>query len=303
MPVTFGLLLELMTSRYMKRYSFFLVPLLMIICCSDITIHDRYDFSKPSEIVELPPELLEVSGISHISDDLIACVMDEDAVIFFFDIAQKKITSTFRFGPKGDYEDLVVTDDYVFVLKSDGNLFRVNMKQGTDNRQEFNTGLSANYDTEGLCYDKNNNRLLIACKSGGGKKGKGDKVIYAFDLKTESLSNEPVIIFSKDEIDKFITKHSKELPQSIVSLKNEKKMDHLLSPSGIAIHPKTEQLYVLSSRSGLLLVSDLQGKILNMVSLPKDIFNQPEGITFTPEAKLYISNEGKKNPATIVGFN
>lgn len=288
----------------MKHYMLLLIPLFALLCCSDITIHDKYDFSKPSEITDLPPELLEVSGISYVKDNLISCVMDEDAVIFFYDLNKKQITNTYRFGSKGDYEDLVVAGDFVYVLKSDGNIFQVDMKGEEGNRKEFNTGLAANVDTEGLCYDKMNNRLLIACKSGGAKKGKGsEKFIYAFDLKSEALLPEPVITFSKDDINKFISDHSGELPKSITALKNEDKMDQLLSPSGIAIHPKTQELYVISSRSGLLLVSDMNGKVLNMVTLHKDLFQQPEGITFTPEAKLYISNEGKKNPATIVGFD
>lgn len=291
----------------MKRSVFYLTPLLAVLCCSDITIHDGYDLSKPSDITELPQELLEVSGVSHVSENLVACVMDEDAVIFFFDLKNKKIISTYRFGQPGDYEDIVVDGDMVYVLKSDGNIYKVNMKSADGDRTEYFTGLSAKFDTEGLCLDKENNRLLIACKGsakkGDTEKGNGEKFIYAFDLVTNKLSEQPVIAFKKAEIDKFISTHEKDLPKDIVSLKNEEKMDQLLSPSGIAIHPKTQQLYVLSSKSGLLLVSDLEGKILNMVTLKKDLFSQPEGITFTPEAKLYISNEGKKNPATIVGFN
>jgi uncharacterized protein YjiK len=116
------------------------------------------------------------------------------------------------------------------------------------------------------------------------------------------MIDKPVITFTQGEIESFISKHQNELPKSIKALGKEEKMDKLLSPSAIAIHPKTRQLYVLSATSNLLLVADLNGKIINMVSLDKELFKQPEGITFTPDAKLYISNEGKKNPANIIGF-
>jgi DNA-binding beta-propeller fold protein YncE len=301
MPSGFGLLIEIITTQYMKPHLFFVLPLCLTFCSSDITIHDKYNFGKPAEVVELPVELTEVSGISYVSGNMIACVEDEDAIIYFFDLSTKKIIEQFRFGQQGDYEDLVVSGTDVYVLKSNGTVIHVNIKNESD-REEYQTGLPSQYDSEGLCLDKQNNRLLIACKSGTGKKGGGDRYIYAFDLESKKISETPVIAFSGKEIDTFINAHEKDLPKSITSLRKEEKMDQLLSPSGIAIHPRTSELYVLSARSKILLVSDLKGKIMNIVSLDKQLFNQPEGITFTPEAKLYISNEGKKEPANIIGF-
>ena len=48
---------------------------------------------------------------------------------------------------------------------------------------------------------------------------------------------------------------------------------------------------------------NLEGKILNEFSLNYSHFSQPEGIMFTQNGDLYISNEGKTSKATILKFN
>ncbi|MEH6408144.1 MAG: hypothetical protein V7767_12765, partial [Leeuwenhoekiella sp.] len=49
-----------------------------------------------------------------------------------------------------------------------------------------------------------------------------------------------------------------------------------------------------------LLVLDKNGKPKHVYKLDHDDFNQPEGLTFSPSGKLYISNEGHKDPGNIL---
>jgi hypothetical protein len=126
----------------MKPNLLLLFPLCLSFCSSDITVHDKYDFSKPSEVVDLPMELMEVSGISYVSENVLACVEDEDAVIYYYDLNKKKIIDQFRFGQAGDYEDLVVSGKRIYVLKSDGDIFSVLKDEQAVDREEIKTGLS-----------------------------------------------------------------------------------------------------------------------------------------------------------------
>ena len=62
-------------------------------------------------------------------------------------------------------------------------------------------------------------------------------------------------------------------------------------PSGIAIHPITKELYIISSVNKALVVAGQDGKIKDAYQLDPAVFKQPEGITFTPWGDLLISNE------------
>ena len=64
-------------------------------------------------------------------------------------------------------------------------------------------------------------------------------------------------------------------------------------PSGIAIHPKTREIYIISSVGKLLVILDKKGNLKYFEKLNADIFKQPEGICFEQDGTLYISSEGK----------
>ena len=83
----------------------------------------------------------------------------------------------------------------------------------------------------------------------------------------------------------------------------KKKPDIKLKISAICIHPISDRLYVLSGAERLLLVFDMNGNIEYLERLDKDLFTQPEGITFMKNGDMFISNEGRNAEATLIRFN
>ena len=77
-----------------------------------------------------------------------------------------------------------------------------------------------------------------------------------------------------------------------------------LKPSAAAINPVTQDVWILASSNQLLIVTDRKGNIKEVCTLDPVIFNQPEGITFTPWGDLLISNEAgdKYGNATLLIF-
>jgi uncharacterized protein YjiK len=72
--------------------------------------------------------------------------------------------------------------------------------------------------------------------------------------------------------------------------------------SGIAIHPKTNDIYVLAASTNSLLILNQSGRIIGLHKLSNKIFEQPEGITFDDECNLFIASEGIKKKAKIFKF-
>ena len=62
-------------------------------------------------------------------------------------------------------------------------------------------------------------------------------------------------------------------------------------PSAAAIHPLTGELYIISAVNKMLIVCDRKGRTQSTYNLPVQYFKQPEGIAFSPQGTLYISNE------------
>jgi len=256
-----------------------------------------YNLSEPDKTMVLPMVLKEVSGITLIDSASVACVQDENGILFIVDMASNKITSQVPFYSNGDYEGITSAENAIYVLRSDGVLFQI-LHQGSAGslKKIFSVGIPP-LDNEGLCYDKKNNRLLIVSKNNPGKnsENKGKHPVYGFDLHSEILLGAPVLEFDLTTIKKFASDNH------IQASAGEGKIG--FNPSAMGIHPVTYKLYVLSASEKALFVFNMNGTIEYIAKLDPIIFNMPEGIAFYANGDMLISNEGLINPPTILRFN
>ena len=270
------------------------------------TYNFPYDLKNPSEKFKVPGELKEISGIDRYKKTKLVCVQDEKGIIYEYDIKKGELKKSVDFGKKGDYEGVANVNDTIYVLESNGNIFQViDLNSENQRTQEFNTPLNKDNDTEGLCFDSKNNRLLIACKKKAGAGIKNARAIYAFDLKTKQLNESPVYLIDLDEVKSYIAKSDpgKFLSEELKDLSDPKKGDVAFQPSELAIHPISGDIYVIATVGKMLIVLNPAGKIMCMKELDPDLFKQPEGITFMDDGTMLISDEGRGGHGNILKFN
>lgn len=244
---------------------------------ADVTIVNQWD---------LPAVLLEISGLSSIDDNRFACVQDEQGTIFIYNTGTKKIEKEIPFAGVGDYEGIAVVGETIYVVTADGKIYEVkNYKSGKPGVTNYRTHLTAKQNIEGLAYDPKNNRLLASIKDQE-TNGADYKGIYSFDLATKTMAKEPV--------------YKIDLSDPLLANGKKKKSGNTIQPSEILVHPVTNEILVLDGPGGRLVVLDANGKIKKLHQLAGKAFSQPEGMTFAPGGKFYISNEGKKEPGNIL---
>ena len=286
------------------------IAILILTACNTGQIKTQriagYNIKSPDATVIMPDVLHEISGITFIDSSTLVCIQDERGILFFFDIVKNEISRQKEFYTKGDYEGIARSGDTIYVLRSDGVLYEIaDFKSDDIIVNPFKTEIPSK-DNEGLCYDGESNRLLIACKenTGKGDLSKDNRYIFGFDMISKSLMLEPAFTFDIDGLKDFAKIYNIDLP-----LKNSKKglavePDLKFRASGIAIHPVTGRLYLLSAEDHLLFIFDRSGSVQHMIRLNQVMFNQPEGITFLENGDMFISNEGfGKGPATLMRFN
>ena len=239
---------------------------------ADVIIREKWD---------LPGELKEVSGIVYLDNNRFACIQDETGTVYIYNRSSNKIEKEIPFAGAGDFEGITMKEQTLFVVRADGQLYEVPM-DGKGTVKTYETPLTAEHNIEGLCYDKNGDRLLLAIK-GNEPGNRNYKGIYAFELASKKMTTEPVI-----KID---------LGHQLLQSTGKKKKT--IMPSAIGLHPVTNELFVVDGPGSKLLIMDADGTMKRLVVLGKD-FAQPEGISFSPDGKIFISNEGTKQPGNIL---
>lgn len=270
-----------------------------------------YDLDAPELSLKLAPELMEISGLSmDKSGDFFWGVQDEEGNIYKINKKTGAIAARIKFHKAGDYEGIERVGEEIYVVKSTGTVYQVsNPGKVGQSLKKYNYFLSRENDVEGLAYDKKGNRLLLACK---GVPASGEsfeeirykKVIYAFDLQSNTIDETPVFTIHLDNIRQYLDQHPNlrryEKLQEFFSAGKE---NLTFNPSAITVHPTTGEIYVLSSVGKVLIVLSPTGKIIGVEKMDKKIHRQPEGLTFDAAGTLYIANEGKGGTAMIHQFS
>ncbi|MCB9236164.1 MAG: SdiA-regulated domain-containing protein [Bacteroidia bacterium] len=248
---------------------------------------DWYDLAHPDQDFSLSSSLREISGLGFYQNGLIGAVQDEKGNLYLVDSQNGEIKEKIDFGKHGDYEGVEFVDGEAWILRSDGDLFRIK-KPGKKSQKEkhFKNGLGHKYNAEGLGYDARQNRLLVACKGypGDGKELVDKKAIYAFDLDKKEISNAPVYTLDQEYL-------------------FGKTPGFLFEPSGVAVHPTSGDIWVLSHTARGMVVLSPQGDLLRVLELDSDLFPQAEGITFMPDERLVIASEGMGKHGHLLIFN
>jgi uncharacterized protein YjiK len=285
------------------RNTILAVAAFLIISCASLNTMP-YDLDTPAKEIILPDTLREVSDISMIGDNKIACIQDENGIVFIVNSNNGEIEKQIPFASDGDYEGLAVVDRDIYALRSDGMLYQIiDYNSGKPEVKIFPTGVPAK-DNEGLCYDKTHNRLLIAAK---GKSGKGHayksiREIFAFNLAEKKLDEKPAYTFYLDDILQFAATNHVPLPVKPAKKKKPAEVQFRFTTSAIGIKEDSNELYLISSMDRVLMVFNTDGQLKNMKLLEKDLFNKAEGLTFTKNGELLISNEGQKGKPRVLVF-
>ena len=271
--------------------------------------HFRYDLGTPVARYKLPAYLEEISGLSYYGNGKIACVQDEKAHIYIWNLEKEKIIEKYDFGKDGDYEDIAVVGKTAYILRNNGHIYRIKDFKKKDRKvKTYKTELKEKNDCEGMAFDPGANALLIACKGSPsiekGNSYEGYKAIYQFDLEEEELVTRPHFLIDLDRLDSYMDRNvfnrlSVKVAKSLRLIESETSF----KPSGIAIHPLDDEIYIISSVGKLLIILNREGKVQDVRELDPKTFRQPEGICFSPTGDMFISNEGQGGKGYILKFD
>ena len=247
---------------------------------------EGYNINKPI-ITKLPPMLDEISGIFfYQKDKSLFAIHDERGWLYKIHADNKLTVDKWKYSTGADFEDVALVDSMFFAIKSNGTLVAFRFaRPDSPLVKTFHLPDKGKKEFETLYYDSTRQKLLMICKDCELDE-KNMSSVYAFDYKQMKYLDSPVFVIDAKQIEKRLGD----------------KMDKF-KPSAAAIHPKTGELFVVSSVNKILVVVENSGKVKDVFQLDAKLFKQPEGLTFTPEGDLLISNESAGvGPATILFF-
>ena len=252
----------------------------------------QYDVYSPEKDYKLPGELEEISGLAYWKEDILLCVEDENGYLYLYDHGKGEIIQEIKFGKKGDYEGVTQSEDIAYVVKTTGKLYYFKIENEPE-VTKVDLPFTSSNDLEGITKGHKDDEFYIVCKQNAEilENGIEGRAVYAYNVKKDKVKTKPYIHLTtesfKEEIIKAGLNPSKHMP---------------FMPSGIAVHPQTEDVFLISSVGKLLVVVNKSGSIVSMAPLKRSLFRQPEGICFDHDGNMFISSEGRGKKGYIMKF-
>ena len=247
-----------------------------------------YDLSDPQRL-DLGSKLDEISGICWVNDSIMLANNDESGKIYAINLKNLRDYeyNNIRFGEKDDYEDIVKVGDTIFVLIATGSIVKVTefKSKETIKSAVVATVPGKNNEFESMFYDDQIHSLILLCKTCHKEKDQV-RTAYRYDLASQTLIDTPYFTVDVNEIRRLLD-----------NSRNEFK------PSAAAINPVQNKIYIVASVGKVLVVTDRKGKVEQAFPISPTMFPQPEGLTFSPNGDLFISNEiFTEERATLIHF-
>lgn len=266
-----------------------------------------YDLNNPSHVLILPKALNEISGMGiHMSSNAFFAINDEQGILYTINQEDGQIINQFDFSDKGDYEAMAFLHDTIFIIESNGNIFPFILTEKNQEAKRIKTELKSENDVEGACIDPETGMLWLACKGNPNIKDfdsdyKG-RAIYSYDRFTNVLIRNPLKLINPETLVAFLELQDKYKKLSKFKTRAFTNRLKKLAPSGMAVHPASGHLYLLSAQGSFLSVFDKSWNVLHIEFLGS-AHPQAESICFDADSNLFISNEAKSLKARIFKYN
>ena len=240
------------------------------------------DTALPIAMWIMPPQLREISGLAPTSRGTVLTHDDNSGRVSEIDPKTGILVKSFSLlgNQKEDFEAIAIAGNDIYLMASDGKLFR--FREGADGQQVsfimFDTGLEKQCEFEGLAYEADSSRLVMACKRELDKQAPKEVVLYRMPFPLNRATFTALKVPLKD----------------VVGSNAWTKF----RPSDITIDPVTKNYVIVSSQEKALLVMTPDGDVVRSQPLPGD-HQQAEGVAITNDSILVISDEANVKPAAI----
>jgi len=257
-----------------------------------------FDLQHPNSVRTLPMGVQPFSDVTFLDSTHLIGLNQESGSLFVYDMVENSVSPFLPcdFGSKIcnissiDSTLLLVDDEkHIHFLRAPYDAASLTTL-GLENEQ---------FEAAGVCFHQESHRLFLMSSNEERTEGYSSSSVYAYNLNQQKLNAQPLFYISGEDIEAFAIENKLIAPHSDLSIIDDTLESMNFTPSAIAVHPKTNEIYVLSRADHSLVVFNQFGEIVNFTSLDKTTFSDPSAMTFKKNGDLVITDGNLMNPTVI----
>ncbi len=256
-----------------------------------------FDLVHPESVTNLPMGVNAFTDFVIMDSTHLICLDDQIGGVLVYDMVSNKSQGYLPTGIDSKITEVTKIDSTIILVDDKMDLhFLVPPYDSTSITTESLREKS--WISSGMCLHEQTKRLFFVAESDIENEVQ-NHLIYTFNLNQRKLSERPLFEIKPEDIELFAISNNITLPSSRLDENGDTVGVFSFKPDVIAVHPKTNEIYVLSTMDRSLAVYNQFGQVVNFTTLDEELFSQPKAMTFFPNGDLLLTNSDLKNPSVV----
>ena len=256
-----------------------------------------FDLVHPESVTNLPMGVNAFTDFVIMDSTHLICLDDQIGGILVYDMVSNKSQGYLPTGIDSKITEVTKIDSTIILVDDRMDLhFLLPPYDSTSITTESLREKS--WISSGMCLHEQTKRLFFVAESDIENEVQ-NHLIYTFNLNQRKLSERPLFEIKPEDIELFAISNNITLPSNRLDENGDTVDVFSFKPDVIAVHPKTNEIYVLSTIDRSLAVYNQFGQVVNFTTLNEELFSQPKAMTFFPNGDLLLTNSDLKNPSVV----
>lgn len=256
-----------------------------------------FDLVHPENITNLPMGVNAFTDFVLMDSTHLVCLDDQVGGVLVYDLTSNQSQGYLPTGIDSKITEVSKIDSTIILLDEKMDLHFLSPPY--DSTSITTESLKdKSWISSGMCLHEQTNRLFFVAESALENEIQ-NYYVYTFNLNHRKLNERPLFEIKPEEIELFAISNNISLSLNH-KMENGDTIQHFtFKPEVMAVHPKTNEIYVLSSVDRSLAVFNQFGQVVNYTVLNEEIFVSPKAMTFYPNGDLLLTNSDLKNPSIV----
>ncbi len=255
-----------------------------------------FDLVHPESVTNLPLGVNAFTDFVLMDSTHLVCLDDQIGGVLVYNLISNKSQGYLPTGIDSKITEVTKIDSTIVLV--DENMDLHFLFPPYDSSSIVTESLrEKSWISSGMCLHEQTKRLFFVAESDI-ENDVQNHLIYTFNLNQRKMNERPLFDIKPEDIELFAISNNINLPTNPTEQADSIHY-FTFKPDVIAVHPKTNEIYILSSANRSLAVYNQFGQVVNFTTLSEELFSQPKAMTFFPNGDLLLTNSDLKNPSVV----
>ena len=250
------------------------------------------NLTQPERISLLPMGIESFSDITFLDSTILICLQEDKNSLVLFDLYSNQVSSPLNINLPNKINDFSRIDSTIILLDDESRVHFLLPPYDS-------TSLVTENAVLGTCIHESTRRMFILTQNNFDIDNPVSNSIYTYNISKRKLNEKVLFDISINEIELFALENNITIPKNKSRDFNDTVSQFIFNPIAMAVHPKTNEIYILSSENRSIVIFNQFGEVADIKILDEKLLSNPTAITFHPSGDLLISNSDLMSPAIV----